>query len=91
MHLGSLGSVNQAYNQALLTADQQQAQTGAYEPYGRLNQYGNMLTGLSGGVAGQQYQDQTTIRSLRICIKLVLQVLQDYLVKSTVKDNEDFK
>jgi hypothetical protein len=47
-----------AYNQALLTADQQQAQTGAYEPYGRLNQYGNMLTGLSGGVAGQQYQDQ---------------------------------
>jgi hypothetical protein len=56
--LGSLGSVNQAYNQALLTADQQQAQTGAYEPYGRLNQYGNMLTGLSGGVAGQQYQDQ---------------------------------
>ena len=55
--LGSLGSVNQAYNQALLTADQQAAQTGAYEPYGRLNQYGNMLTGLSGGVAGQQYQD----------------------------------
>ena len=56
--LGSLGSVNQAYNQALLTADQQAAQAGAYEPYGRLNQYGNMLTGLSGGVAGQQYQDQ---------------------------------
>ena len=56
--LGSLGSINQAYNQAQLTADQQQAQTGAYEPYGRLNQYGNMLTGLSGGVAGQQYQDQ---------------------------------
>jgi hypothetical protein len=56
--LGSLGSINQGYNQALLSADQQQAQTGAYEPYGRLNQYGNMLTGLSGGVAGQQYQDQ---------------------------------
>jgi hypothetical protein len=56
--LGSLGAINQAQNQAQLTADQQQAQTGAYEPYGRLNQYGNMLTGLSGGVAGQQYQDQ---------------------------------
>jgi hypothetical protein len=56
--LGTLGSVNQAQQQALLTADQQAAQTGAYEPYGRLNQYGNMLTGLSGGVAGQQYQDQ---------------------------------
>jgi hypothetical protein len=56
--LGSLGSINQGYNQALLSADQQQAQTGAYEPYGRLNQYGNMLTGLSGGMQGQQYQDE---------------------------------
>ena len=56
--LGSLGSINQAQNQALLTADQQQAQTGAYESYGRLGQYGNALTGLAGGVAGQQYQDQ---------------------------------
>ena len=56
--LGALGSVNQAQEQALLNADQQQAQTGAYEPYGRLNQYGNMLTGLSGGVAGQQYQQE---------------------------------
>ena len=56
--LGSLGSINQAQNQAQLTADQQQAQTGAYESYGRLGQYGNALTGLAGGVAGQQYQDQ---------------------------------
>ena len=56
--LGSLGSVNQAQQQALLNADQQQAQTGAYESYGRLGQYGNALTGLAGGVAGQQYQDQ---------------------------------
>ena len=55
--LGSLGAVNQGYNQAQLTADQQQAQTGAYEPYGRLSQYGNALTGLAGGVAGGQYQD----------------------------------
>ena len=53
--LGTLGSVKQAQQQALLTADQQAAQTGAYEPYGRLNQYGNMLTGLSGGMQGQQY------------------------------------
>jgi hypothetical protein len=56
--LGSLGALNQGYNQAQLTADQQQAQTGAYEPYGRLSQYGNTLTGLAGGVAGGQYQDQ---------------------------------
>ncbi len=55
--LGSLGAVNQGYNQALLSADQQQAQTGAYEPYGRLTQYGNALTGLAGGVAGQQYSE----------------------------------
>jgi len=55
--LGSLGAVNQGYNQALLSADQQQAQTGAYEPYGRLSQYGNALTGLAGGVAGQQYSE----------------------------------
>jgi len=56
--LGSLGALNQGYNQAQLTADQQQAQTGAYEPYGRLSQYGNALTGLAGGVAGNQYQEQ---------------------------------
>ena len=54
--LGSLGAVAQGQQQALLSADQQQAQTGAYEPYGRLGQYGNALTGLAGGVAGGQYQ-----------------------------------
>jgi hypothetical protein len=56
--LGSLGAVAQGQQQAELNAAQQNAQTAAYEPYGRLNQYGNMLTGLVGGVAGQQYQDQ---------------------------------
>ena len=56
--LGTLGSLNQAQDQALLRADQQQAQTGAYEPYGRLTNYGNAITGLAGGVAGQQYQQQ---------------------------------
>ena len=53
--LGSIGALNQGQQQALLSADQQQAQTGAYEPYGRLSQYGNTLTGLAGGVSGQQY------------------------------------
>jgi hypothetical protein len=56
--LGSLGALNQGQQQAYLSADQQQAQTGAYEPYGRLSQYGNALTGLAGGVAGGQYQEQ---------------------------------
>ena len=55
--LGSMGAIRQGLNQAQLTADQQAARTGAYEPYGRLTQFGNVLTGLGGGYAGQQYQD----------------------------------
>ena len=39
-----------------LTADQQAHQTAAYEPYGRLSQYGQGITGLTGGVAAAQYQ-----------------------------------
>jgi hypothetical protein len=55
--LGSLGGLRQGMNQANLSADAQAAQTGAYEPYGRLSQYGNTLTGLAGGVSGSQYQE----------------------------------
>ena len=55
--LGSLGALRQGIDQANLTANQQALRTGAYEPYGRLSQYGNMLTGLGGGVQGQQYAD----------------------------------
>ena len=55
--LGSLGALRQGLNQAQLTADATQARTGAYEPYGRLSQYGNTLTGLAGGVAGSQFSD----------------------------------
>ena len=53
--LGQLGSLRQAQEQARLTADQQAAQTAAYEPYGRLSQYGSGITGLTGGVAAAQY------------------------------------
>ena len=56
--LGSLGAANEAQQQAILNANSQNARTAAYEPYGRLSQYGNMITGLGGGVAGGQYQDQ---------------------------------
>ncbi len=49
--LGTLGGLNQQQNQANLTANQNAAKTAAYEPYGRLNQYGQGLTGLAGGVA----------------------------------------
>ena len=55
--LGSLGAANQAQAQAQLNADRMNAQTAAYEPYGRLSQYGNALTGLAGGVAGSQYAE----------------------------------
>jgi len=53
--LGQLGSLRQGQAQARLTADQQAAQTKAYEPYGRLSQYGQGITGLTGGVAAAQY------------------------------------
>ena len=56
--LGQLGSINQAQEQAKLSADQQMHQTAAYEPYGRLSQYASGITGLAGGMAGPQYQDQ---------------------------------
>ena len=55
--LGSLGGIRQGMNQAQLSADAQAAQTAAYEPYGRLSQYGNTLTGLAGGVSGSQYAE----------------------------------
>ena len=58
--LGSLGALNQGMNQANLTANQNAERTAAYEPYGRLGQYGNALTGLAGGVAGQQYQQESS-------------------------------
>ena len=53
--LGQLGSLRQAQEQARLSADQQMHQTAAYEPYGRLSQYGQGITGLTGGVAAAQY------------------------------------
>jgi hypothetical protein len=56
--LGSLGALNQGQAQAQLNAAAQNARTAAYEPYGRLSQYGNTLTSLGGGMAGGQYQEQ---------------------------------
>jgi len=55
--LGQMGSMRQGVNQAQLNAQQQAAQTAAYEPYGRLSQYGQGITGLTGGVASAQYQE----------------------------------
>ena len=54
--LGTMGSMQQGYNQALLNAQQGQHQAQAYEPYGRLGQYASGITGLAGGMAGPQYE-----------------------------------
>ena len=56
--LGQLGSIRQGLEQAKLTADLQMHQTAAYEPYGRLSQYAQGITGLAGGMAAPQYQQQ---------------------------------
>jgi len=58
--LGNLGSMRQGYQQAVLNAQQQQLQSQAYEPYGRLSQYASGITGLAGGMAAPQYQDAPT-------------------------------
>jgi|TARA_R110002020_G_scaffold83703_1_gene207939 hypothetical protein len=55
-NLGQLGAFRQGLDQSQLAADQQAAQTAAYEPFQRLSQYGTGITGLAGGVAGQQFQ-----------------------------------
>jgi len=54
--LGQMGAMRQGQRQAGLTADQQMHQTAAYEPYGRLSQYAQGITGLAGGMAGPQYE-----------------------------------
>jgi hypothetical protein len=47
-NLGQLGAFRQGLDQSLLQADAQAAQTGAYEPFQRLQQYGAGLSQLSG-------------------------------------------
>ena len=56
--MGQMGASQQAFEQAKLNREAQAAQTQAYEPYGRLNQYASGITGLAGGMAGPQYQEQ---------------------------------
>ena len=47
-NLGQLGAFRQGITQSQLQADAQAAQTGAYEPFRRLQQYGTGLGGLAG-------------------------------------------
>ena len=72
--LGQLGSLRQGQAQSFLTADQQAAQTAAYEPYGRLSQYGSGLTGLSGGVTSAPYAQPTPVSPMSQAIGTALGV-----------------
>ncbi len=72
--LGQLGSLRQGQAQSLLSADQQAVQTAAYEPYGRLSQYGTGLTGLSGGVASQPYAQPAPVSPMSQAIGTALGV-----------------
>ena len=57
--MGQMGAGQQAFEQAKLNRDAQAAQTQAYEPYGRLNQYASGIAQLTpGAYAGAQYQQQ---------------------------------
>ena len=72
--LGQLGSLRQGLEQARLQADQQAAQTAAYEPYGRLSQYGTGLTGLSGGVSAAPYAQPQPVSPMSQAIGTALGV-----------------
>ena len=72
--LGQLGSLRQGQAQSLLSADQQAAQTAAYEPYGRLSQYGQGLTGLSGGVSAAPYAQPAPVSPMSQAIGTALGV-----------------
>ena len=48
LHLGNLGAFRQGITSAQLRADADAARTGAYEPLGRLDQYGAGLGRLAG-------------------------------------------
>ena len=54
--LGSLGALNQAQAQAGLDATRQATQMAAYQPQEELQRYGNLVTGIMGGMAGSGTQ-----------------------------------
>ena len=56
--LGSLGALNQAQAQAGLDATRQANQMAAFQPQEQLQQYGNLVTGIMGGMAGSGTQTQ---------------------------------
>jgi len=56
--LGSLGALNQAQAQAGLDATREANRMAAFQPQEQLQQYGNLVTGIMGGMAGSGTQTQ---------------------------------
>ena len=56
--LGSLGALNQAQTQAGLDATREANRMAAYQPQEQLQNYGNLVTGIMGGMAGSGTQSQ---------------------------------
>ena len=54
--LGSLGALNQAQEQARLDAQREANRMDAFQPQEQLQQYGNLVTGIMGGMAGSGTQ-----------------------------------
>ena len=66
--LGSLGALNQAQAQAGLDAQREATRMATYQPQEQLQQYGNLVTGIMGGMAGsgtttQQVPDPTFLQT----------------------------
>ena len=56
--LGSLGALNQAQTQAGLDATREANRMAAYQPQEQLQNYGNLVTGIMGGMQGSGTQTQ---------------------------------
>ena len=66
--LGSLGALNQAQEQAKLNAQREATRMATYQPQEQLQQYGNLVTGIMGGMQGsgtttQQVPDPTFLQT----------------------------
>jgi hypothetical protein len=66
--LGSLGALNQAQEQAQLNAQREATRMATYQPQEQLQQYGNLVTGIMGGMQGsgsttQQIPDPTFLQT----------------------------
>jgi hypothetical protein len=66
--LGSLGALNQAQEQAQLNAQREATRMATYQPQEQLQNYGNLVTGIMGGMQGsgtttQQIPDPTFLQT----------------------------